>query len=136
MKAISSLVFATSVLVCLTAQAQYVKGNEAVQNTATGKAISKPPVPASVGKVCDAKARCYAGAWRMVETDAGLQECTEPFARAGSCRASTYGTQKLSRVWVVKRGNEWQQCQFPDLASKCTPIFARPPANLPSDAVQ
>jgi hypothetical protein len=136
MKAIAMLVLGTSILVCLAAQAQYVKGNEAVQKTATGTTISKPPVPVSVGKVCDATAKCYAGAWRMVETDAGLQECTEPFARPGSCRASTYGAQKLSRVWVVKRGNEWQQCQFPDLASKCTPIFARPPANLPADAVQ
>lgn len=136
MKAISALVLATSTLVCLAAQAQYVKGNEAVQKSATGTTISKPPVPASVGKVCDATAKCYAGAWRMVETDAGLQECTEPFARPGSCRASTYGAQKLSRVWVVKRGSEWQQCQFPDLGSKCTPIFARPPANLPADAVQ
>lgn len=136
MKAISALVLATSALFSFTAQAQYVKGNEAVQKTATGTAISKPPVPASVGKVCNATAKCYAGAWRMVETDAGLQECTEPFARTGSCRASTYGAQKLPRVWVIKRGSEWQQCQFPDLASKCTPIFARPPANLPADAIQ
>lgn len=136
MKALSTLIFATFTLACLAAQAQYVKGNEAVQKTATGTTISKPPAPASVGKVCEATAKCYAGAWRMVETDAGLQECTEPFARPGSCRASTYGTQKLHRVWVVKRGNEWQQCQFPELASKCTPIFARPPANLPADAVQ
>lgn len=136
MKAISTLVLATSALFSFTAQAQYVKGNEAVQKTATGTTISKPPVPASVGKVCDARAKCYAGAWRMVETDAGLQECTEPFARTGSCRLSTYGAQKLPRVWVIKRGSEWQQCQFPDLASKCTPIFARPPANLPTDAIQ
>jgi len=136
MKTITMLVLATSALACLAAQAQYVKGNEAVQKTATGTTISKPPVPTSVGKVCEATAKCYAGAWRMVETDAGLQECTEPFARPGSCRASTYGAQKLSRVWVVKRGNEWLQCQFPDLGSKCTPIFARPPANLPADAVQ
>jgi hypothetical protein len=136
MNALSTLAFATSVLFSLPIQAQYVKGNEAVQKTKTGTTISKPPIPASVGKVCDATAKCYAGAWRMVETDAGLQECTEPFARQGSCRASTYGTQKLPRVWVVKRGEEWQQCQFPDLGSKCTPIFARPPANLPADAVQ
>jgi hypothetical protein len=136
MKSLSTLAFATIILTCLTAKAQYVKGNEAVQKAATGTTVSKPPVPASAGKVCEATAKCYAGAWRMVETDAGLLECTEPFARPGSCRVSTYGTQKLPRVWVVKRGNEWQQCQFPDLASKCTPIFARPPANLPADAVQ
>ena len=133
MKAIASLVFASSVLFCLTAHAQYVKGNEATQS---GKKVETPPVPPSVSKVCEANAKCHAGAWRMVETDAGLMECTEPWARPGSCRTSSYGQQKLARVWVVKHNNEWVQCQYPDLASKCTPIFARPPANLPSDAVQ
>jgi len=136
MKILATLVFATSALFCLTVHAQYVKGNEAVQSTASGKKVNTPPVPASVGKVCDATAKCYAGAWRMVETDAGLMECTEPYARPGACRTSSYGSQKLARVWVVKRNNEWAQCQYPDLGSKCTPIFARPPANLPFDAVQ
>ena len=136
MKTLATLVVATSALFCLAAHAQYVKGNEAVQSTASGKKVSTPPVPASVGKVCDATAKCYAGAWRMVETDAGLMECTEPYARPGACRTSSYGSQKLARVWVVKRNNEWVQCQYPDLASKCTPMFARPPANLPVDAVQ
>ncbi len=136
MRVFVSLVLATSALFCIAANAQYVKGNEAVQSTATGRKVSAPPVPASVGKVCDATAKCYAGAWRMVETDAGLMECTEPYARPGACRTSSYGSQKLARVWVVKRNNEWAQCQYPDLASKCTPMFARPPANLPVDAVQ
>ena len=136
MNAIAALAFASSTLFAIVANAQYVKGNDAVQRTATGKSVETPPVPASVGKVCAANGKCYAGAWRMVETDAGLMECTEPFARPSSCRPSSYGTQKLSRVWVVKRGSEWQQCQFPDLGSKCTPIFARAPANLPADAVQ
>mgnify|MGYP006160620893 CR=1 FL=1 len=49
---------------------------------------------------------------------------------------STYGTTKLSRLWVVKKGGQWLQCQFPDLGSKCVNVFARPPANLPFDAVQ
>ena len=116
--------------------AQFVKGNEAVKVTAAGKKVETPPVPATVGKVCGADAKCHAGSWRMVETDAGLVECTEPWARSGSCRASSYGAQKLSRVWVAKRGNDWLQCQYPDLGSKCTPMFARPPANLPFDAIQ
>ena len=133
MKAIARLVFASSVLLCLAAHAQYVKGNEA---TRPGKKVETPPVPSSVSKGCEANAKCHAGAWRMVETDSGLMECTEPWARPGSCRTSSYGSQKLARVWVVKRNNEWAQCQYPDLGSKCTPIFARPPANLPFDAVQ
>ena len=133
MKAIATLVLATSALACLTAQAQYVKGNEAVQS---GKKVETPPIPSSVSKVCEANAKCHAGAWRMVETNSGLAECTEPWARAGSCRTSTYGLQKLTRVWVVKQNNDWKQCQYPDLTSKCTPVFARPPANLPFDAIQ
>jgi len=133
MKAITVLVLASSALLCLAAHAQYVKGNEATQ---PGKKVETPRVPSSVSKVCEANAKCHAGAWRMVETDSGLMECTEPWARPGSCRTSSYGSQKLARVWVVKRNNEWAQCQYPDLGSKCTPIFARPPANLPFDAVQ
>lgn len=133
MRVISTLVLATSALACFTAQGQFVKGNEAIQ---AGGKVETPPVPSSVSKVCEANAKCHAGAWRMVETNSGVMECTEPWARAGSCRASTYGSQKLARVWVVKRNNQWAQCQYPDLTSKCTPVFARPPANLPFDAVQ
>ena len=66
----------------------------------------------------------------------GLVECTEAYARPGTCRKSTYGTTRLSRLWVVKSGANWLQCQFPDLSSKCVNMFARPPANLPFDAVQ
>lgn len=118
------------------AQAQFVKGNEAVQVTATARRVELPPVPASVGPLCAANVHCHAGSWRMVETMAGLVECTEPWARPGSCRASSYGVEKLPRVWVVKRRDEWLQCQYADLNSKCVAMFVRPPANLPYDAVQ
>ena len=126
----------SSLTAAFNAQAQFVKGNEAVKVTPAGKKIETPPLPASVSKPCSASANCHGGAWRMVETDAGLLECTEPWARPGSCRASTYGSQKLPRLWVVKHDSVWLQCQYPDLASKCAPMFARPPANLPFDAVQ
>ena len=116
MKTIAALVLASSALFCLAAHAQYVKGNEA---TRTGKKIETPPVPSSVSKVCEANAKCHAGAWRMVETDSGLMECTEPWARPSSCRASSYGSQKLARVCVVKHYKEWGLCQYPDLGSKC-----------------
>jgi len=133
---LASSVLAALGLLVTAVQAQYVKGNEAVTVTATGEKVETPPVPASVGKVCGAEAKCHASSWRMVETDAGLVECTEAYARPSSCRASTYGTQKLPRLWVVKRSGEWLQCQYPDLNSKCVPMFARPPANLPVDAIQ
>ncbi|MCV2366986.1 hypothetical protein [Roseateles oligotrophus] len=135
---LSAILLASQCLISTPAEAQFVKGNEAIKVTAAGKKVETPPVPASasVDKVCEAAGTCHASTWRMVETEAGLVECTEAYARPGSCRTSTYGTQKLYRLWVVKRGKEWVQCQYPDLQSKCTPMFVRPPANLPYDALQ
>ena len=123
------------------ALAQFVKGNEAVKVMPDGsKKVETPPLPATgpirSTKPCNANAACNAGAWHMVETSDGLVECTEVYARLGTCRASSYGVTKLSRLWVVKSGSNWLQCQYPDLGSKCVNVFARPPANLPFDAVQ
>ena len=121
--------------------AQFVKGNEAVKVLPDGtRRVETAPLPAT-GPIrssppCSAIAGCNAGSWHMVETADGLRECTEAYARPSTCRASSYGTTKLSRLWVVKLGSNWLQCQFPDLGSKCVNMFARPPANLPYDAVQ
>ena len=136
MKLVATLVFASVTLFGTGAHAQFVKGNEAVQTTAGGSRVETPPVRASVGKVCAANGTCQAGSWRMVETNSGLVECTEPYAREGSCRKSTYGAHKLRRVWVVKKGQTWLQCQYPDMNSTCAEMFARPPANMPFDALQ
>jgi hypothetical protein len=122
-----------------TACAQFVKGNEAVKVMPDGtKKVETPPPNASVrkSKPCGADAGCHAGSWHMLETSSGLQECTEAYARPGTCRASSYGSVKRSRLWVVKSGGNWLQCQYPDLGSKCVNMFARPPANLSLDAVQ
>lgn len=116
--------------------AQFVKGNEAVTLTASGTTVETPAVLASMGKACAATANCHAGAWHMVETPSGLLECTEPSARPTTCRPSTYGTQKIARLWVVKKGTAWLWCQYPDLGSKCVDMSARPPVNLPYDAIQ
>ena len=121
--------------------AQFVKGNEAVKAMPDGtKRIETPPLPTTgptrATKPCAAAEKCHGGAWLMVETRDGLVECTEAYARAGSCRASSYGTTKLMRLWVVKSGDNWLQCQLPDVASKCVNMFARPPSNLPYPAVQ
>jgi hypothetical protein len=123
------------------ADAQFVKGNEAVKVMPDGtKKVDAPPLPAKgtarTTKPCAADAGCYPGPWHMVETNDGLRECTEPFARASTCRGSTYGSQKLSRVWVAKKGSAWLWCQFPDLSSKCVDMHAKPPLNLPTSAVQ
>ena len=142
MKACRSLLCA-AVLLGITASvsAQFVKGNDAVKILPNGtKTVKTAPIPstgpASRSKPCRADAGCHAGPWHMVETPTGLLECTEAYARPGTCRKSTYGAEKRSRIWVVKSGNTWLQCQLPDLGSKCVDMFARPPANLPFDAVQ
>ena len=113
--------------------AQFVKGNEAVATLPDGtKRVETPPLPSGLGPPCAAdRAGCAAGGWLMVETSAGLMECTEFYARSGTCRASTYGTQKVTRRWVVKTNSKWMQCQFPDLASNCVGT-----KSLPLDAVQ
>jgi hypothetical protein len=67
----------------------------------------------------------------MVETADGLVECTEVYARPGTCRPSTYGTEKRSRLWIVKTSSLWMQCQYPDVASKCVST-----KSLPTSAVQ
>lgn len=123
------------------ATAHFVKGNEAVSLMPDGsRRVETPPLPATgpirSTKRCSADGGCNAGPWHMVETGDGLVECTEAYARPGTCRKSSYGSKKASRLWVVKSGSNWLQCQFPDLASKCVNMFARPPANLPFDAVQ
>ena len=116
------------------AHGQFVKGNEAVKVMPDGgKRVETPPLPAAtLAAPCPAaRAGCAGGGWKMVETAEGLVECTEIYARPGTCRASTYGTEKRSRLWIVKTRSQWMQCQYPDLASKCVSTKA-----LPYDAVQ
>ena len=139
MKTVQSLIACAVLAGASTASlAQFVKGNEAVKAMPDGsKRVETPPLPsASLGKPCAAAQRCHGGAWLMVETGDGLVECTEAYARPESCRGSTLGTTKLLRLWVVKSGSNWLQCQLPDLGSKCVNMFARPPSNLPYPAVQ
>lgn len=141
MKVVATLLAAAIAVFCTATQAQLVKGNEAVKVQPDGsKKVETPPLPVTgpmrSTKPCMAADSCYAGSWLMVETSVGLVECTEAYARPGTCRSSTYGAKKMSRLWVVKRGSDWLQCQYPDIGSKCVNMFARPPANLPYDAVQ
>lgn len=104
------------------AAAQYVKGNEAVKVMPDGsKRVETPPTAAAVlAKPCPAaQAGCAGGGWKMVETPDGLLECTEIYARPGTCRTSTFGSEKRSRLWIVKSQGRWLQCQQPDLSGKC-----------------
>ncbi len=127
-------VCALLILASTASSAQFVKGNEAVTLAPNGsKRIETPPLPTTtLPKPCPAaEAGCAGGGWKMVETAAGLQECTEIYARPSTCRASRYGTEKRSRLWIVKAKSQWMQCQYPDLGSKCVSTKA-----LPFDAVQ
>ena len=116
------------------AQAQFVKGNEAVKVMADGtRKVETPPLPAvALGTPCPAaKAGCAGGGWKMLESTDGLVECTEVFARPSTCRASTFGTEKRSRSWIVKLKGEWAQCERPDISGRCVSL-----KSLPVSAVQ
>jgi hypothetical protein len=111
------------------ASAQFVKGNDAVKVLPDGsKKVETPPLPsASLSAPCPAeRAGCAGSGWRMVETAEGLRECTEIYARPVTCRTSTYGSEKRSRLWIVKTGGQWMQCQRPDLGSKCVSTKSLP----------
>ena len=116
------------------AQAQFVKGNEAVKVMADGSwKVEMPPLPTvALGTPCPAaKAGCAGGGWKMLESTDGLVECTEVFARPSTCRASTFGTDKRSRSWIVKLKGEWAQCESPDISGRCVSL-----KSLPVSAVQ
>jgi hypothetical protein len=124
-----SIMVAALALLAGTASAQFVKGNEAVKVVPDGtKKVETPPIPgAGLPAPCSAeKAGCASSGWRMVETPDGLRECTEIYARPGTCRASTYGAEKRTRIWIVKAGGQWMQCQRPDIGSKCVSTKALP----------
>lgn len=112
-----------------TAHAQFVRGNEAVKVLPDGtRKVELPPKGSAVlAQPCPAnRLTCATSGWRMVETERGLEECTEMFARPTTCRASTYGQERAPRLWIVKTKGQWMQCQLPDLASKCVKATALP----------
>jgi hypothetical protein len=128
------LTMVASALLATTASAQFVKGNEAVRVMADGsRKVETPSLPTTTVVVpCAAENQaCTASGWSMVETVDGLRECTEIYARPGTCRPSTFGTEKRSRLWIVKIHGQWMQCQLPDINSKCVSTKA-----LPYSAVQ
>lgn len=135
MKIIQSFSVCAALAIASTvSMAQFVKGNEAVKVMVNGtKQVETPPTAgALLAKPCPAaQAGCAGGGWKMVETADGLVECTEIYARQGTCRASTYGTAKLSRLWIVKSRQQWMHCQYPDTSSKCVSV-----KSLPFSAVQ
>ncbi|WP_083440584.1 hypothetical protein [Aquincola tertiaricarbonis] len=126
---------ASLLLAATAATAQFVKGNEAVKILPDGsRRVETPPQPADtlMPQPCPAaRPGCSGGGWRMVETQNGIEECTELYARPTTCRSSTFGLEKRSRLWIVKSGGIWLQCQHPNLQSRCVSTKA-----LPYSAVQ
>lgn len=134
----TSLQFAalTSLALATTAacSAPFVKGNEAVTVAPDGSTrVETPPLPkTSLGRPCPAsESACTLAGWRMVETKDGLRECTEFYARPGTCRSSTFGQEKRPRQWIVKFKGQWLQCERPDLGSRCVST-----KDLPNTVVQ
>jgi hypothetical protein len=116
------------------ASAQFVKGNEAVKVMTDGtKKVEVPPLSSvALGSPCPAvKPGCAGGGWKMLESESGLVECTEVFARPTTCRPSTYGVEKRSRAWIVNVKGQWMQCAQPDISGKCVSL-----KSLPVSAVQ
>lgn len=124
------LLLMPAALLAASAHAQLVKGNEAVTLKADGtREVATPPLPAiKLGPPCRAEnPGCASSAWLMIETADGLKECTEFYARPGTCRASTYGAAKRPRLWVVRVQGQWLQCPRPDATSGCVSTKALPP---------
>lgn len=128
----------TAAAICLllsgAATAQFVKGNEAVTTLPDGtRRVETPPLPkGTMPAPCPAATPACAGSgWRMVETNDGLQDCTEIYARPTTCKPSTFGKEPRSRLWIVKFNGRWMQCQHPDIKSRCVST-----TSLPYSAVQ
>ena len=132
MKASQLIAIATLSFASIAANAQFVKGNEAVKVAPDGdRRVETPPHPKSLSKPCPAtQAGCAAAGWLMVETSRGLMECTEIYARPTTCQSSTYGTEKRFRMWIVKSGSQWMQCQHPSLTGKCVSTKEMPYGSL------
>jgi hypothetical protein len=129
-----ALVIAAAALATSNASAQFIKGNEAVRKGPGGVSIveTPPTTGALLSSPCPAlRPGCTASGWKMVETPQGLMECTEVYARPTTCKTSTFGTEKKTRLWVVKAKSQWLHCQRPRIDDGCVSI-----KSLPTAAVQ
>ena len=118
------------------------QGNEAVQLMPDGtKRVETPPLPTTGPIQVDQALRRGRELpwWRLAdafETQDGLLGARKRTRDRAPAVRIDHGTTRLLRLWVVKSGGAWLQCQLPDIASRCVNMAARPPANLPYPAVR
>jgi hypothetical protein len=58
----------------------------------------------------------------MIETERGLVECSGRVYRRDECRASSIGSIRMIRAWVVKRQGKWLQCGGPEASARCAGV--------------
>lgn len=59
--------------------------------------------------------------WYMIEGPNGLLECGGLTISPQACRASTLGTYKWRRHWVVKKAGQWVLCAGGKKPYRCAP---------------
>ena len=95
--------------------------NEAVRIDRTGERTVQLPPGSNVTRLPAQAPPPDGGTVYMIETEAGLVECTHRWYRKDECRAATFGKLRVMRAWVVKRGGTWWQCSLPSTDAKCLP---------------
>jgi hypothetical protein len=93
--------------------------NEAVRADRDGRHAVQLPPGSNVKKLPPQPAPADGGIVYMIETEAGLAECTHRWYRDDECRPATLGKLRLMRAWIVKRGGRWWQCSLPSKDAKC-----------------
>lgn len=102
-------------------------GNEAVRIVGGKRVVEAPPV---IGSYRSFKPDSYSrptqsgnrgGEVTMIEGPDGLMACEVPVLIKTACIPSDIGTVKRSRIWLVKLGGNWQQCN-----SRVAPMVCKP----------
>ena len=134
MKVLSTCSSAASHRVCLALSRSSSRATR--PSRSTGPATRSRPLPYPPRSARSVRPRQSAtpahGTWSKQQRACRMHRA---YARPTTPAAHRPTGAEAPRLWVVKT-SAWRWCQYPDLGSKCVDMFARPPANLPYDAVQ
>lgn len=61
----------------------------------------------------------------MIETQDGLVQCVMPYVVAKACQASSFGSEKRNRTWVVLKDGEWRGCIGLQAPKQCRAIYPK-----------